>query len=245
MQAQVLLVAYHKPEQIRRVLGELDATSGVDFRYVIVNNSPDSAVDRVLDEFRGRTSREVVLTRSKHNWFTPAFNEGLAPVLHDVPFTFYVCSVHAAVHHPRWMLRCMRWMREHPKAGIGGSVIRAAGYGNRFDRCNLGFYKRQGLKFDYTARINKRWWSSLTDRQKYNLSHVQGGIWVLRRSMVKRIGLLSPDFFFSFVDVEYSFRAMSYGWQLGRIPGIWADEQRFDAPTPLGTLVSHARRNAE
>lgn len=241
---QVVLVAYHRPDQLRRVLGELDATHG-KFRYIIVNNAPNPAeMDEVLDEFKIRTARPVLTLRGESEWFTPSLNQALRMALPHSRMIFYVCSVHAKVHNPEWMRRCTTWVRRRKRVGLAGSVVCSTGYGNRFDRSNLSFYKRHGCKFDYLEHINRMWWNKLSTERKYVLPHVQGGVWVIRSSMIRRIGLPSEHFFFSFVDVEYSFRAMSHGWVLGDIPGVWADQERFKTPIPLGTLISHAKRNA-
>ena len=239
---QLILVAHHRPDQVRRVLSELDATAG-GFRYTVVNNAPDPAeMDAAIREFRTQRPLRVIRSESEH--FTPSLNLALREAVPRSKLVFYVCSVHAKVHDVNWMRSCARWMRGRGRVGLAGSVTRSAGYGNRFDRSNLAFYKRQGRRFDYLERVDRRWWSGLTPREKYRLPHVQGGVWVIRSSMVERIGLPSENFFFSFVDVEYSFRAMSYGWELGDIPGVWADQERFEIPVPPRTLISHAKRNA-
>jgi len=240
----VILVAYHRPDQLRRILGELDETAG-KFRYVVVNNAPDpSSMDAVLEDFRARTSRPLRVLRSASEWFTPSLNMALREEIDRSRFVFYLCSVHAKIHNPGWMRSCLRWMRNRRRIGLAGSVVCSTGYGNRFDRSNLSFYKHRGCRFDYLEHINRRWWNGLSAEEKYSLPHAQGGVWVIRSGMVRRIGLPSEHFFFSFVDVEYSFRAMSHGWKLGNIPGVWADQERFDAPIPPGTLISHAKRHA-
>jgi hypothetical protein len=240
---ELILVAHHRPDQVRRVLSELDTTAG-GFRYTVVNNAPDPAeMDAAIREFRTRRPLRVIRSESGH--FTPSLNLALREAAAQSKLVFYVCSVHAKVHDVNWMRSCARWMRGRRRVGLAGSVTRSAGYGNRFDRSNLAFYKRRGRRFDYLEHVDRRWWSALTQREKYRLPHVQGGVWVIRSSMVERIGLPSENFFFSFVDVEYSFRAMSYGWELGDIPGVWADQERFKDSPPPGTLISHAKRNAD
>jgi len=240
----VILVAYHRPEQLDRVLRELDTTAA-KFRYVVVNNSPNpDEMDAVLEDFRGSTRRPIRVLRSDNRWFTPSLNMALRDEVNRSRIVFYLCSVHAKVHNPGWMRSCLRWMRGKRRVGLAGSVVCSTGYGNRFDRSNLSFYKHHGCRFDYLEHINRRWWGRLSPQEKYSLPHTQGGIWVIRSSMVRKIGLPSEHFFYSFVDVEYSFRAMSYGWRLGNIPGVWADQERFDAPIPAGTLISHAQRHA-
>jgi GT2 family glycosyltransferase len=229
---------------VYRVLNELNTTQG-KFRYIVVNNSPDRAeMDKVLNVFKGKTTREVIVAHSESEWFTPALNQALRIALPHSRWVFYVCSVHTRVHDPRWMKTCLSWVRSRKRIGLAGSVVCSKGYGNRFDRSNLSFYKRHGRHFDYLEHINRRWWRKLSPNEKYSLPHVQGGVWLLRSSMIKRIGFPSENFFYSFVDVEYSFRTMSFGWQLGNIPGVWADQERFTEPIPSNTLISHAKRNA-
>jgi len=246
----IILVAYHKPDQVERTLRELDATHG-KFRYIIVNNSPEpSEMQQIIAAFDKRTERPVEVLRSRSEWFTPALNEALVRAVPSSRVIFYVCSVHTRVHNPCWMRSCLRWMKANRRAGLAGALTRSTGYGNRFDRSNLSFYKRAvaaGLRrrFDYREHFNRRWWKRLSADEKYNLPHVQGGVWAMDRRMIQRIGLPSENFFYSFVDVEYSFRAMSHGWRLGNIPGVWADEGRFDDPIPAGTLISHAQRHAK
>jgi hypothetical protein len=234
----IVLVAHHKPDQVARVLSELDSTLG-DFVYIVVNNSPDrEGMSRVVDEFKATTAREVRHLRCDSPWLTPAMNFGLSEAFGISRFAVYLCSVHTHVHDSRWLRSGLRWMKDNRRIGIAGTVLRVS-HGPRFDKHNFEFYVHRNSHFDYLGRINKRWWRRLGVRQKRRLQHVQGGIWFLNEKMVRNIGMPSDDFYFSYVDVEYSFRALSFGYTLGNMPFVWSDEGDQHRIAPKGTMISH------
>ena len=52
--------------------------------------------------------------------------------------------------------------------------------------------------------------------------HVQGGFFILRRSMYNEIGGFSKRVPHDYTDVEYSYYAESMGWKLGQVPQMLA-----------------------
>jgi hypothetical protein len=53
-----------------------------------------------------------------------------------------------------------------------------------------------------------------------NFYHVQGGVYILRKEMHDKIGTFNEKFPQNNMDVEYSYYAMSKGYELGKIPGV-------------------------
>jgi len=232
----IVLVAYYKHQRLRRILRELDATPG-EFRYVLVRNAAGAGIRGAVDRFASETDRRVDIVESDTR-FTPALNAGLRAALPGSDMVFYVCSVHTKVHCLSWMGRCLAWMADHPEAGLGGCVQGTGRLGAHFGNDHgIWMYTRSGDRFDHLKHIDKAWWARANKRR---LDHVQGGFWAIRPAMVEDIGLLYERFYHGFVDVEYSYRAMSRGWALGRIPGIAATEG-FAPEHPPGTVLSHDR----
>ena len=232
----IVIVAYYKHQRLRRLLRELEATRG-EFRCVIVRNSRGVGIRRAVDDFAGASAHEVDVIDTDTR-FTPALNAGLRRALPGSETVFYMCSVHAKVHDPSWLEHCAGWMRSNPGSGLGGCVQGTGRLGAHFgNRHGIWMYTRSGDMFDHLEHIDKGWWAKADKRR---LDHVQGGFWAISPRMVADIGLPFERFYHGFVDVEYSYRAMSRGWALGDIPGVVASEGP-DPSHPPGTLVSHDR----
>lgn len=105
-----------------------------------------------------------------------------------------------------WLDKALSFMRRYPEVGLAGDVWSP---GWKVEAASLGLVKRS-------------WLVGLSEDERRSLPHVQGGFWVIRRQMLEEIGLYDESFFHDFMDIEFSIRALSYGWRLGRLDFVWS-----------------------
>lgn len=122
--------------------------------------------------------------------------------------TKYVVNIDtdALITGAGWLEKAFSFMEKHSEVGLAGDVWSP---GWKLGNASLRFVKDD-------------WLSALSEEEKQELPHVQGGFWVIRRQMIDEIGLYDESFSHDFMDIEYSIRALSYGWQLGKLEFVWS-----------------------
>jgi glycosyltransferase involved in cell wall biosynthesis len=121
-----------------------------------------------------------------------------------------------------WWEAIYEFMSEHQNVGIAGDVW------------NPGFA--------VDSKLYKEGWTP----QQHGiggLAHVQGGFMVLRRKMLDQLGLFNELYPHDCMDVELSYRALSYAWELGKLDFVKA-QIRNDPPYSSDLKVYHPVRNS-
>jgi len=129
--------------------------------------------------------------------YVESINAGLAVARGE---TIVFCDTDSVVRGDGWLTECKDVLMADDAVGMVGDVWRLSG-------C-AGF--KEG--YQDASLFDKRWWDA--KRPNTCIQHVQGGFVVLRRSVVDQIGPMNRKFAISFADVEYSWRALSRGWNL-------------------------------
>jgi GT2 family glycosyltransferase len=200
---------------LKALLKSIETFTPRPFNMIVVDN--------------GTTDETTKFLRSL-NWITTIRNEknlddtlGVNQAL-ECADTDYIVKIDtdALIADHGWWEAIHKFMEENQKVGIAGDVW------------NPGF--------EVSSRLYKSGWSPKKHGIK-NLNHVQGGFMVLRKKMLDQIGLFNEDFPHDGMDVEMSYRALSYGWQLGPVEFVKA--QIFYEPTFSSKLkVYHPVRNS-
>jgi hypothetical protein len=114
----------------------------------------------------------------------------------------------------------VRFLDERPSIGFAGCVWNPYGFTLPSKRY------REGWTPDGLGR----------DR----LRHVQGGAWIARRSVFERYGLFAEDDYpHGGMDVEFSYRLLSHGEELGHCPAITAPPYPEVPEREAGVFVYH------
>jgi len=171
-----------------------------------------SQLARCLSHLEGQTVPVEVFVRdnSEDNvYFTAAVNEGIRKYL-DGPCK-YLLVLNQDVYLERTAMEVMSaFMDSHPRCGIGAPLqlssenrryVIFAGGGDAFPAGEHW----QGSLDEFTADEQILW--------------ANGACMILRKEMIRDIGLLDENFVFIGSDSDYSFTARSRGWQVWRIAG--------------------------
>ena len=207
-------------EIIRRVLRH----TTTPFMLTIVDNNSDPDFRRELIEFcTGRSNVRLVFL--KDNLLCgPASNMGMA--LGDASFSIYLCSKEAFVGKHGWERYLIDHMRRNPSHAM-------AGYRTHLPRFTLG---REIVGHpDFAKFRNQEFAKRNPDRV---FTHVQGGVYIIRRSVIGRHGGFSEQTPHSNMDVEFSYFLESQGEELGAI-GEVASLTVKTLPTLSAVLDEH------
>jgi glycosyltransferase involved in cell wall biosynthesis len=172
---------------------------------IVDNGSEEDFLDQLRSLARG-DSRIRLLELGQNLMCGPASNIALR--LARSEFVFYVCSNEGYVARTGWERPCLRYMRNRPHVAMGGRLVSSPSWHD-----GRG-YMRQEWFADFR---HPEFAQNYPDREFF---HIQGGLWVLRRSVYDAVGGFSDRCPQAQTDVEYSYFLESRGYTLGDIPGI-------------------------
>ena len=207
-------------EIIRRVLRH----TTTPFTLTIVDNNSDPDFRRELIEFcTGRSNVRLVFL--KDNLLCgPASNMAMA--LGDASFSIYLCSKEAFVGKHGWE----RYLIDHMRRNPGHAM---AGYRTHLPRFTLG---REIVGHPDFARFRNQEFAKRNPDRVF--THVQGGVYIIRRSVIGRHGGFSEQTPQNNMDVEFSYFLESQGEELGAI-GEVASLTVKTLPTLSAVLDEH------
>lgn len=213
--ATIVLVTYNSLERTRELLAAIEAYTPLSHELLVLDNG---STDGTLDLLRcaAGASRLRLVESAKNLRCAHATNAALA--LCETEYVVYLCASHALVLGAGWLEELVRYMDDRPSVGIGGHVW------------NPGFTlesKHYALGWTPGAYGLDR------------LAHVQGGAWIARRAIFHEVGdFFAEEYPQGGMDVEFSYRLLSLGRQLGEISCVscppWPKE-----PGGEGALVVH------
>jgi len=186
---------------------------------------PRTSVPVIIPFFRRKDQLDKCLTALKHQtwpveifirdnnveniYFTAAVNEGLRRYL-DRPFDFALVLNQDMYLAPDAVETMVRFMAAHPACGIGAPLQLDARHPDRviwaggFEAFPAGRHQ-VGVLADF--------------RQDAEILWANGACMMLRKAMIREIGLMDENLVFIGSDSDYSFTARSRGWQVWRIAG--------------------------
>ncbi|MBN2493226.1 MAG: glycosyltransferase [Deltaproteobacteria bacterium] len=203
----IVIVAYENLPELQEVIRRVYAYTGMPFHLIVVDNHSGAEVVAYLRELESRLGNMTFLPLDRNVMVGPAIN--MAIRRGSSPYCIYLCAKEGFVMQSNWDQRMVDFMEQHPEVGLAGhrvyspSYYDGAGYENRHPLFEK--FRRKDFARDNPARL---------------FTHVQGGLFILRRKMFEEIGGFSEQVPHTGTDVEYSYYAESCGWELGDIPGI-------------------------
>lgn len=235
LELAIVIVSYNTRDLLRACLRSLFAHEEA-FRYrvcVVDNASADRSADMVRDEFP-----QVELIANRHNSGYPtANNQGLRFFgFRDKVNDAELRSTAADAQLPRYALllnpdtvlppdalaQMIRFMDEHPQAGIAGPRLRRLD-GSLDRACRrtfpspaVSFYRISGLSrlFPQSPRFNAYNLEYLPEDGVYEVDSVVGAYMQLRSAAIVDAGLLDESFFMYGEDLDWAKRIKDAGWQV-------------------------------
>lgn len=200
--------AYRDWIETRQILDRVYRNTTPPFTVTVVDNGSEPAFLDHLEEAFGYHANFRLIPLPENRWCGPASNLGFAQGTSD--YIIYLCSKEGYVLRRGWERDMVRWMDAHPEVALGGHRV-------TLPKFNTGAsYQQHPL---WPKFRNPEFAVANPERR---FDHVQGGIYIYRRSVFDRIGGFSEEVPHDSTDVELSYYVESCGERLGEIPGVRA-----------------------
>jgi GT2 family glycosyltransferase len=209
---------------LRSVATEIGSVPGAQVA-VCENGTGDDSADRIqkaIDD-NGWGSWCTLTAINPNLGFTGGNNAILRPAMQSADPPEYVLLLNAdTLVRPNAFKALVDFMDRHPTVGIAGSRLedpdgtpqRSA---FRFQSPMSEF--EASLKLGLVTRLLKRWMVAppVPDRS-FKTDWVSGASMIIRREVLRDIGLLDEGYYTYFDDIDYCFNAQKAGWPTWYVP---------------------------
>lgn len=205
----LLIVSWNNIAEITEVTKRLFKHTSLPFHLIICDNgSGPQALAYLLRLYAENDNVTIILNR-ENAFVGPGTNICLDHGSSDL--AIYVCGKEGMTTQYGWEKPFVTYMHQRQDIGLAGTLCYSPTYLHGRD-----YPKAQALWDQFR---NKDFALKNPDRP---FSHVQGGFFVMRRTMIDEIGGFSDDVPHNSTDVEFSYYVESCGWELGEVPGLMA-----------------------
>jgi GT2 family glycosyltransferase len=214
-------VTHDSRERVEELLAALRLYTRTPHEIFVVDNASTDGTRELLAKFEGEPGFKL-LRNPTNQQCAAATNLAIAATRTE--YVIYLCASHALVAEPGWEEPLVRFLDERPEVEIAGHVW------------NPGF-----------ALPSKRYSPGWTPESHgiENLGHVQGGAWIARRILFDENGFFDQENFpHGGMDVELSYRLLSYKKPLGNCPAVYCPPSPEKADRRNGTTVYHPASRA-
>lgn len=207
----IFLVTYNTEKYENRaetfeIISRILLHTNSPFTLTIIDNASDKSFRDELTEIAKRHSNVRLVLKRENVLCGPASN--IAMSLGNGNYVIYLCSKEAFIGKHGWDRTLIRHMRTHKSQAL-------AGYRTHLPKFTLG--KELTQHSDFPKFRNQQFAITHSDRP---FTHVQGGAFILRKSVIKDFGGFSSKLPQGNMDVEFSYFLESCGLELGSIPGV-------------------------
>ena len=201
-------------EQLER---EVKCTSGLQVEiWVVDNGSQDGTAEAV----RARFPDVRLLALPENVGFAAGNNAALAEVQGRI-----VCLINSDVLITHDALsRCVRVFGEMPDVGVAGlQLLHPDGRPQNSIHVFPGFWNELFPTFLSEWLFPKRFPSKRRPlRQVTPVAAIRGAVFFVRHETVKKVGMLSEDYFFFLEETDWCWQIREAGWQVVHVPGATA-----------------------
>ncbi|MFX1264154.1 MAG: glycosyltransferase [Promethearchaeota archaeon] len=195
----------HRGETMEIVERVLQHTT-TPYTLTIVDNGSDYEFRKMLIEMTTDQPQVRLILKEENLFCGPASN--IALEYGDAPLAIYLCSNEAFVGRHGWERPLIDHMREHPEEVLAGTRVHLPKY-------TLG---KELVAYPAFGKFrNPEFALRHPDRP---FTHVQGGVFILRRQAVALYGGFSSAIPQGGTDVEFSYFLESAGARLGSVPQV-------------------------
>ena len=205
----LMIVSWNNLAQTSEVIRRLYKYTSLPFHLIICDNGSNAPALAHLMELYGEHDNITIVLNRDNAMVGPGTNICLAEGGSD--YAIYVCGKEGMTTRYGWETTFIHYMNAHPRVGQAGTLCYSPSY--LFGR---DYPKTQALWGKFRNRV-----FALNNPDR-SFSHVQGGFFALRRSMIDAIGGFSEEVPHNSTDVEFSYFVESCGWELGEVPGMMA-----------------------
>jgi glycosyltransferase involved in cell wall biosynthesis len=205
----LLIVSWNNLAEITEVTRRLFQNTSMPFHLIICDNGSKPDVLTYLMRLHAEHDNVTLVLNRDNAMVGPGTNICLENGQSD--YAIYVCGKEGMTTRHGWEKPFITYMNANPEVGLAGTLCHAPTYlyGRDYPVAQSLFDKFRNKQFAH-------------DNPDRMFFHVQGGFFVMRRSMIDEIGGFSDDVPHNSTDVEFSYYVESCGWKLGEVPGLMA-----------------------
>ncbi len=214
MRCTIVIVSWNvRPqlEQCLRSIGETTDRSTVDV-FVVDNNSSDNSSAMVREEFPWVR----LIANKKNNGFARACNQAIAQTTDgdilllnpDTELTPQSLHTALAVLHDKPQVGILGCQLRYPDGTIQSSVRQ---FPDLFSHVMI-MLKLHNF-FPSMRAVQRYYMNSFDYTRDAEVPQVMGAFFLIRRDVLRTVGLLDEGFYIWYEEVDYCARAFDYGWQ--------------------------------
>jgi len=214
----IVILNFNGLKYLKALLKEcLDSVLKTDYPNLEILFVDNGSTDGSSDFVRKNYSPNIKIVQNRRNLgFAEGFNTGIRATKGK----YIALLSNDMTVDPKWIQETVKFMEKEHSVGITGFKRLMFGKTNVLDgiggNLDLAGYVRvvgKGVPLQYTKKY---------DRVIYDLDYI-GGAMVLRREMLKKIGLFDADYIVFSEDIDLCCRARKDGYKLAYVPTaiIW------------------------
>jgi len=240
----VIVLNYNGKKFVKNCLMSLLSTNYPNFEVLFIDNaSTDGSCEYLEREIeRLGLSNFKVIRLDKNYGFAKGNNIGIS--LSDPSSELIVLLNNDTEVEPDWLEKLVAFMEEHKDVGIA--------------QCKLRWLKNRRLidsaggLIDYIGRVLIIGSGEPDDERfskPYEIFYAQGAAIVIRRSLLRKIGLLDEDYFINYEETDLCWRAWLNGARVALVPNSVvyhygsATISSEDNMLPKPFILFHSRKN--
>jgi GT2 family glycosyltransferase len=230
----VIVVNWNGKHLLEDCLNALRRQTFQDFETIVVDNgSSDRSADYIRENFPG--IKLVALSENR------GFTGGNIAGYEQANGELIVLLNNDTEAHPEWLAEIHKASLLFPNAGSFACKMMYFDDRQRIENCGFALGTAgETIDLGRGELDGPEWW------EHQEVFGACGGAVAYRRSMLKDIGFLDPDFFMVYEDVDLSFRAQLRGYKCVYIPGaIVFHHYRATLGTRPARQVFYSQRNIE
>jgi len=199
---------YENVEDTIEIIRRVYEYTSLDFQLYVADNASTAEFKASLRAEFGDRPNFHLIELAENMFCGPASNVAVSKGQSE--YAIYLCSKEGFVLRHGWEHRMVQAMDAEPEAAMGGYLV------------GLAKYPTVGSLSEYPSFKEWRNQAFASSHCDVPFKHVQGGVFILRRSDFETHGGFSSEVVHNGMDIEYSYFLQSEGRKLIGISGVAA-----------------------
>ncbi|MBI4426436.1 MAG: glycosyltransferase family 2 protein [Candidatus Kerfeldbacteria bacterium] len=218
-----IVVSFNAPDELRRCLRSLLATTGLRLRVIVVDNASTTSNQQLVTS---QFPRVELIANATNRGFAAAVNQGLIRSVGDVVLVNPDVGV-----EPSTLATMHTRLQAHQRVGIVGPRLY---YPDGTPQASVKRFPRWidlalvlSKLPNFFPRLARRYQALDIDyTQEQTVDQVMGACFMIRHQTLTEVGTFDEGFFIWFEEVDYCWRARQRGWSTLYTPAAKASHVR-------------------
>lgn len=227
----IIIVSYNTKKLLKDCIASIEeSTNNINYRVVVVDNASSDGSAELVKRLEKRNSRIELITNNENNGFGKANNQGIK----KVKAKYYLLLNSDTVIKGTILKEMISWLDKHEKVAVVSCALKDTG----------GRLQGNGGYFPYLTKVFS-WMFFIEDipvldkfikpfhprnpqsqflksdglyKQATKFDWVTGAYFLIRKEVIKEIGLMDEDYFMYVEEVDWCYRISKLGWEIWYLP---------------------------